>query len=389
VPQHKAPAFALALMLTASALAPPAARGTPDGGLADPPAAPAASADANVPTPADAAPKTSTRANAPAVQDEPKSEGNAFLRALAAPFRALAKLFGGGRRSSTAAEKRRESKPSEVRPAATGGVGQPAQSASAEPSTAAAPGPVRAAESAAAGPPGEGVRIIRPDEEAAATPLPKTWIPVIEGVGKDPLTQGSALLQHGYLEEAIAELSVAAAGTRNLAEANNLLGLAYDRRGSHRQAAEAYARALTVAPQDPVLLANLGYSLYLANDFDGALKRLRQAAKLAPQLNVVHNHLGIVQARLGKYDDAFRSFARATNEYDAHVRIASILDFERRERQAIRHYEAALRLQPGTTALLERLVSLYERTGDRLKADTARRTLGQPRNDQRTTTGGG
>ena len=61
-------------------------------------------------------------------------------------------------------------------------------------------------------------------------------MPVIEGVAPDHLSQGRALLQHGYLNEAIAELSVASTIGPDLIEANNLLGLAYDKRGWHRQA---------------------------------------------------------------------------------------------------------------------------------------------------------
>jgi len=46
-------------------------------------------------------------------------------------------------------------------------------------------------------------------------------------------------------------------------------------------------------------------------------------------------------------------------------------------------------MQPGASAVLERLVALYERNGERDKADTARRALAQPRNVQKTATGGG
>ena len=44
----------------------------------------------------------------------------------------------------------------------------------------------------------------------------------------DPVSQGRALLQHGYVQEAIAELQTAASTglPEQLAEANNLLGLA-------------------------------------------------------------------------------------------------------------------------------------------------------------------
>jgi tetratricopeptide (TPR) repeat protein len=137
------------------------------------------------------------------------------------------------------------------------------------------------------------------------------------------------------------------------------------------------------------VLANLGYSLYLADDYAGALRRLNQASKLAPGEPVIHNNLGVVNARLGRQGEAFKNFARASNEYDAHVKLAGILENQKHDKDAVKHYEAALKLQPGASAVLERLVPLYERTGARDKADTARRALAQPRNPQRTATGGG
>jgi Flp pilus assembly protein TadD len=236
----------------------------------------------------------------------------------------------------------------------------------------------------------EGARIVRPAEADASRPEPGMWIPVIKGIPTDPLSQGRALLEHGYVQEAISELSIAAAQVGpGLVEANNLLGLAYDRLGWHRQAAEAYQRALTFAPKDPVVLANLGFSLYLADDYQGALKRLKEASKLAPGTPVIYNNLGIVLARVRRYDEAYKYFAIASNEYDAHLKLAGILEDQRRDKEAARHYEAALLIQPGASAVLERLVAVYERTGQRDKAETARRALGQPKNPQRTTTGGG
>src|ERR1044071_8010096 len=46
--------------------------------------------------------EASTDADQAADSQPPKRKGNAFARALAAPFRALARLFGGGRKSETA-----------------------------------------------------------------------------------------------------------------------------------------------------------------------------------------------------------------------------------------------------------------------------------------------
>lgn len=370
---------------------------------------------------------------------QPKRKGNAFARALSAPFRALARLFGGGRKPETAKKPAPQSTQetasaqgstqNEVKQEAAAdgsqaakGDAAPAVSEAArtriqevaqaksletpkvEPlSTPAAPS-VEAAQAAngpagvaplsgtvAVAPAPEGVRIVRPSGVEVAQELrPKMWIPLIVGVPADSVSQGRALLQHGYIQEAIAELQVAATTVGpQLAEANNLLGLAYDRLGWHRQAVAAYERALTVSPKDYVILANLGYSLYLDDNYAGALRRLNQAARLAPVEPVVFNNLGVVNARLGRYGDAYKNFAKASNEYDAHVKLAGILEEQHRDKDAVKHYEAALRLQPGASAVLERLVALYERTGARDKADTARRALGQPKNPQKTATGGG
>lgn len=337
-----------------------------------------------------------------AEDERKKDEGNAFVRAITAPFRALGRLFGGGKKKEQA--KKRERTPSTGQTASAPVQERQQHDASNAPVETARTVPSERATSAVAPKPAppavvadereatSAKKVVRPNDFIEGRRKQGLWVPVIEGIPKDHLSQGRALLEHGYLNEAIAELSVAATmvgnGT-NLVEANNLLGLAYDRLGWHQRAKECYERALTVAPKDPVVLANLGNSLYLSNDLNGALKRLKQAAELAPRMTVVHHNIGIVQARRGNFDDAFKSFARASNEYDAHLKVAEILATERRDRDAVKHYEAALKLQPGTSAVLERLVALYEHTGQHDKAETARRALGRPVNPQRTTTGGG
>lgn len=369
-------------------------------------------------------------------EQKPKRKGNGFARALGAPFRALARLFGGGKKSTSEEAGRRKANPQQTAdaPARTSPAPEASKQNADADSDAASNAPAQArqelmpaalfvntsdvkttarkvdvtgrvararapeVESTVPPPPAavaatrteEGARVVRPDETGAIVEPPKMWIPVIDGISKDPLTQGRALLEHGYVQEAVAELTVAATQIGpGLVEANNLLGIAYDRLGWHKQAADAYNRALTVAPKDPNVIANLGYSLYLANDYAGALKRLKQAAQLSPGQPVIYNNLGIVLARTSKYEEAYKYFAIASNEYDAHLKLASILEDQHRDRDAVKHYEAALQMQPGASAILERLVALYERTGERNKADTARRALGRPKNPQKTTTGGG
>ena len=418
--------FSLALALALAALTPQAAFGS---GLAHEAASPADDARANAPAgddaggpnddadvAADAEPGTEGEAGE---ARRPKRGGNAFARALAAPFRALARLFGGGRKSKAEAAKKSAPAPApavtqagspEGGAAVTGGAPQPPAQAEvnkAAPAVSPAQAPpaapredaevsravagVVAPQAATAAPAESGTRVVRPSAGGVVEELrPRMWVPLIVGVPADHVSQGRALLERGHIQEAIAELQTAATTVGpQLAEANNLLGVAYDRLGWHRQAAEAYGRALAVSPKDFVALANLGYSLYLADDYAGALKRLRQAARLAPGEPVILNNLGIVHARLGKYGEAYKNFARASNEYEAHLKLAGVLEDLRRDREAVKHYEAALRLQPGASAVLERLVAVYERTGARDKAESARRALGRPRNPQKTATGGG
>ena len=394
-----------------------------------------------------------------APEQQPKRKGNGFARAIGAPFRAIARLFGGGKKSTSEEAGRRKASPRQtaddaaqaspaseapkqgVEPTAPSNVAaQSTQQVTPAPAMPAAlkvdktklkttaravvvtePLAVASApevESMSSTPPPaavattrteEGARVVRPDETGAIVEPPRMWIPIIEGISKDSLTQGRALLEHGYVQEAVAELTVAATQVGpGLVEANNLLGIAYgssrlsapmtqSRKKKIQRSIEANGwtnpliidRALTVAPKDPNVIANLGYSLYLADDYAGALKRLKQAAKLSPGQPVIYNNLGIVLARTSKYDEAYKYFAIASNEYDAHLKLASILEEQHRDRDAVKHYEAALAMQPGASAILERLVALYERTGERDKADTARRALGQPKNPQKTTTGGG
>lgn len=335
-----------------------------------------------------------TQATAVAAEQSAKREGNGFLRVLSAPFRAIGKLFRSGKPQSTSGSEEARKK-SVVRDATAvehaKTVAAPATptTTAAQPATTIVAGTANAPESATPARAEMGANIVRPVEGRIVPAAPGMWIPSVEGVAKDSLSQGRALLRHGYLNEAIAELSVAATIGPDLVEANNLLGLALDKRGRHREARESYERALALAPNDPQILNNLGHSLYLDNQFQTALKRLKQAARYAPGAPSVLTNIGIVQARLGKYGEAYKSLARAVGEYDARLRVAEMLEQNGRVADAIKHYEAALRVQPNSSSVLERLAELYERTGRRQDAAAARRTLGQPPNKQRTATGGG
>jgi Flp pilus assembly protein TadD len=189
------------------------------------------------------------------------------------------------------------------------------------------------------------------------------------------LARGRALLEEGRLNEAIAELSRAASLDPRLSQAHSLLAVAYDQKGLHDRAKESYARAVDVNDHDPEALNNLGYSLYLNGNYRAAVDKLKRAARLAPGDARVLNNLALAQVRLGKYDDAYHNFARAGGEFNGHANVAALLIRMGRDDKAAEHLEAARRLQPSSANVLRQLAELYERTGDKAKADGARQAL--------------
>jgi tetratricopeptide (TPR) repeat protein len=260
--------------------------------------------------------------------EKPKKKGNRFARFLKAPFKAAAKLFGGDDdKVSRLSEKdvaRFESAPlMRVEDSRTANTGSSAD---------------------------EG------------------------GTAKDYLARGRARLDEGRLNEAIRELSRAVSLDARLAEAHNLLAVAYDRKGLHDRAHESFERALDHEP-DAQTLNNLGYSLYLNGNYRAAVTRLKRAAKLAPADERIWNNLALAQCRLGKYDDAYKSFARSGGEYQGRLNVAAMLERAGREVDAIEHYEAARRVQPQSEFVLRRLVELYTRSGHADRTEQIRRVL--------------
>jgi Flp pilus assembly protein TadD len=195
------------------------------------------------------------------------------------------------------------------------------------------------------------------------------------GSARDYLERGRAMLEEGRLNEAIAELSRAASLDPKLSQAHGLLAVAYDRKGLRERADDSYRRAIDVNDRDPEALNNLGYSLYLNGNYRAAVDKLKRAARLAPADARVLNNLALAQTRLGKYDDAYRNFARAGGEFNGHANVAALLIRAGREEKAVEHLEAARRLQPESQNVLRQLAEVYERTGNADKAAEARQAL--------------
>jgi Flp pilus assembly protein TadD len=195
------------------------------------------------------------------------------------------------------------------------------------------------------------------------------------GTARDYLERGRRMLEDGRLSEAIAELSRAVSLDPKLSQAHSLLAVAYDRKGLRDRADDSYRRSIDANEHDPEALNNLGYSLYLNGNYRAAVDKLKRAAKLAPGDARILNNLALAQTRLGKYDDAYKNFARAGGEFNGHANVAALLIRSGREEKAVEHLEAARKLQPESQNVLRQLAEVYERIGRADRAADARHTL--------------
>ena len=279
-------------------------------------------------------------ADAPDNTSAEKQEGNGFVRALKAPFKAIGRLFGGGKKNEQSKVQRMSNDDA------------------------------KRFESVAARTVSDG----RVTTKEASSDAKTTVAPSISEYSAH-LNKGRDLLNAGELTDAIAELSTALSLEPKSGEAMNFLGVAYEAKGLRRMALESFKDAVEADKDNPDYLNNYGFLLFKNNDLDEATKTLKRAAKVAPNDPRIWNNLGLVQCQRGKFDDAFKSFARAGGEFNGHMNVAAQLSSKGQAKEAIKHLEKAQRLQPESIDVLAKLASLYETTGRVSDAETARRSI--------------
>jgi Flp pilus assembly protein TadD len=273
--------------------------------------------------------------------DQPKKKGNKVVKVLAAPFKMFGRLFGGG--DDTNKVHRMTEKDAER--FETAGL----------------------------------TRI----EDANNKPVKRD---TSEGSAKEHLEAGRELLLEGRYSEAISELSTATSLDPKLTEAHNLLGVAYDKKGFGDRARESFERAVKME-EDADTLNNLGFSLYQNGNYRAAVDRLKRAARLAPQDERILNNLGLAYCRLGKIDEAYKAFSRATGPLTGNLNTAKMLERFGREDDAIRYYEAARQIDPNNSFALRRLADLYQRIGRATDSEVARAALALAQNNSSNNTG--
>lgn len=259
--------------------------------------------------------------------EQPKKKGNKVVKVFAAPFKAFGRLFSGGDKENKI-ERMTEKDAKRF----------------------------------------ESVAVTRIDDARTFKPATSA------SSAREHLEVGREYLMNGSYSEAVTELSTAVSLDPKLTEAHNLLGVAYDKKGFGERAKESFERAVKLE-EDAETLNNLGFALYQRGNYRAAVDRLKRAAKLAPADERILNNLGLAYCRLGKIDEAYKAFARATGPVTGNLNTAKMLERFGREDDAIRYYEAAHDLEPNNTMALRRLADLYNRVGRAADSQSARSAL--------------
>jgi len=132
----------------------------------------------------------------------------------------------------------------------------------------------------------------------------------------------------------------------------NGLGMLADLEGNYAQAAAYYRQALEIPPdawQQPetaVLLNNLGYSLYLSGDWDGAQHNFHKALNYSPEFVRAWQNLGLVYTRKGDYDGALDAYRHVMDKPEAYNNIGFICMLNQEYDQAEYFFRKAIKLSP-------------------------------------------
>ena len=265
-----------------------------------------------------------------------KKNGNGFVRALGAPFRAIGRLFSGGDKKNGQRQAQRGNARGEVK--------------------------------------FESHKILRVNDALTQDSSAPTS-PVLQSAANTPLQRGKELLMTRDLNGAIAQLSMAASSDSQSGEARNLLGVAFENKGLRQRALDSFKAAVQIDKNNAQYLNNYGFLLYRNGDLQEAAKQLKRALKYSPADARIWNNLALVQCQLGRFEDGYESFVHANGEYAGRMNIATQFLRWGYAKDAIKHLEKAQAIHPNSTDVLNQLAGLYEMTGRHTDAENTRRSL--------------
>jgi Flp pilus assembly protein TadD len=291
--------------------------------------------------------------NGAAVPKQSDDGGNGFVKVLAAPFKAIGRIFGhGGKKDDNKLHRLSEKDAKKFEAAKM-------------------------------------TRVI----DARTTPATETKTPDIDpatgreinsdtstidtnkGSARKALQRGRELFSQNDVNGAISFLSMAVSLDKELWDAHNLLGIAYEIKGLRGKALESLETATKADKPQPEHLNDFGYLLIKNGEYSRAVKYLKRAVKAQPDNQRFLNNLGLALVQTGKLDDAYKAFNKAMGEFDGRMNMATQLLRLGYDKEAIKHLEICRAMQPNSLDIVYRLSVLYARNGQTAEAEEANKAF--------------
>jgi Flp pilus assembly protein TadD len=281
-------------------------------------------------------------------QVEQKKGGNGFVKVITFPFKAVGRLFGAGKKDPNKLERLSKKDVEKFESAGLTRV-------------------VDARTAPAADPAATTPETVNNDSLDAAE--------INKAKAREQLQRGRELFNAKNVNGAINALSMATSLDRELWDAHNLLGIAYEMKGLRSKALDSLETALKGNNDQPEHLNDFGYILMKNGEYSRAVKYLKRAVKARPEEQRFLNNLGMALVQLGKFDAAYKHFEKAMGEFEGRMNIATRLVRLGYDKEAIKHLERCRVIQPNNQDVLYPLSVLYARTGKPEEAEEAHKTL--------------
>jgi len=278
--------------------------------------------------------------------------GNVFVKVVTAPFKAIGRLFGRGRKDDNKLHRLSEK---DVKKFESSKMTRVIDARNAAPPTT--------------------PETIDPQTGRSEAASDANAADANKKLARENLQRGRELFNQNDIGGAINSLLMAVSLDRELWDAHNLLGIAYEMKGLRSKALESLETAAKADKPQPEHVNDYGYILIKNGDYSRAVKYLKRAVKAQPDNQRFLNNLGLALVEVGKFDDAYKAFEKAMGEFDGRMNMATRLLRLGYDKEAIKHLEKCREMQPNSLDVVYRLSVLYARNGQTAEAEEANKAF--------------
>jgi tetratricopeptide (TPR) repeat protein len=170
---------------------------------------------------------------------------------------------------------------------------------------------------------------------------------------------GTALLQEGRMDEAMAHFQKAVEIDPDYAVAHDNLGNILLQKGRVDEAIAQFQKALEAKPDYAEVHYNLGIILLQRGQVDEAIAHYQRALEAKPDFVKAHYNLGNILLRKGQVEEAITHYQKALaiqpDYADAHFNLATALLCQGRVAEAVAQYRKTVEFKPDAVAARDNL----------------------------------